>query len=183
LCDRATLSSFSLSKMVPTCFFYSLKEVHSYKMVVCGGFCHGSNPEASGGLIRWRRGLYCRGMASVLLILPLHGGAGVPLLRDCFLSFGIVTVCPVISGPVASVALRSLWFDLAWRAEASGRGMRHDPALIVGIVAWSRRSILCIRTSCAYSAVVGGIAVSSSPQACCSGGHGDLTPVIPGLSG
>jgi hypothetical protein len=61
-------------------------------------------------------------MASVLLVLPLHGGAGVPLLRECFLSFGIVAVCPVISGHVAGVALRSLWFDLAWRAEALGAG-------------------------------------------------------------
>jgi hypothetical protein len=61
-------------------------------------------------------------MASVLLVLLLHGEAGVPLLKEWFLSFGIVAVCPVISGPVAGVALRSLRFDLACRAEASGAG-------------------------------------------------------------
>jgi hypothetical protein len=59
-------------------------------------------------------------MALVLLVLLLHGEASVPLLREWFLSFGIVAVCPVISGPVAGVAFWSLRFDLAWRAEASG---------------------------------------------------------------
>jgi hypothetical protein len=61
-------------------------------------------------------------MASVLLALLLHGEAGVPLLREWFLSFGIVAVRPVIPGPVAGVTFRSLQFDLAWRAEASGAG-------------------------------------------------------------
>jgi hypothetical protein len=61
-------------------------------------------------------------MASVLLLLLLHGEAGVPLLREWFLSFGIVAVHPVIPSPVAGVAFRSLQFDLAWRAEASGVG-------------------------------------------------------------
>jgi hypothetical protein len=60
--------------------------------------------------------------------------------------------------------------------------MRHDPALIVGIVVRNSRSVLCIRTSRAYNAVVGGIVVSGSPHACCSDGHGDLTLVILGLS-
>jgi hypothetical protein len=46
-----------------------------------GDPCRGSSLGASGGLIRWRRGLYCRGMASVLLVLLLHGEACVPLLE------------------------------------------------------------------------------------------------------
>jgi hypothetical protein len=102
-------------------------------------------------------------MASVLLVLLLHGETGVPLLREWFLSFGIVVVHPVIPGPMAGVAFRSLQFDLAWRAEASGREMRHNLALIMGIVVWNSRSVLCTRTNHAYSAVVGGIVVSSSP--------------------
>jgi hypothetical protein len=61
-------------------------------------------------------------MASVLLVLLLHGEAGVPLLREWFLSFGIVAMCPVIPGPVAGMAFRSLRFDLAWRVEASWAG-------------------------------------------------------------
>jgi hypothetical protein len=68
------------------------------------------------------RGRHYRGMVSVLLVLLLHGEACVPLLRKWFLSFGIVAVRPVIPGPVASMAFRSLQFDLAWRAEASGAG-------------------------------------------------------------
>jgi hypothetical protein len=87
-----------------------------------GDLYRGSSPEASGGLIRWRHGLYCRGMASVLLVLLIHGEAGVPLLREWFLCFGIVAVRPVIPGPVGGVAFQSLQFDLAWRAEASGAG-------------------------------------------------------------
>jgi hypothetical protein len=61
--------------------------------------------------------------------------------------------------------------------------MRHDLALIVGTVVRRSRSILRTRTNHAYSAIVGGIVVSSSPHACCSGGYGDLTLVTPGLSG
>jgi hypothetical protein len=61
-------------------------------------------------------------MASVLLALLLHGEAGVPLLREWFLSFGVVAVRPVIPGPVTGVAFRSLQFDLEWRAKASGAG-------------------------------------------------------------
>jgi hypothetical protein len=52
-------------------------------------------------------------MAAVLLALLLQGKADVPLLRELFLSFGIVTVYPVIPGPVAGVAFQSLQFDLA----------------------------------------------------------------------
>jgi hypothetical protein len=61
-------------------------------------------------------------MELVLLVLLLHSEAGVPLLRKCFLSFGIVTMRPVIPGPMAGVTFQSLQFDLAWRAEASGAG-------------------------------------------------------------
>jgi hypothetical protein len=56
------------------------------------------------GLIRWWRGLYCRGMALILLALLLR----VPLLKEWFLSFGIVATCLVIPGPVAGVAYLSL---------------------------------------------------------------------------
>jgi hypothetical protein len=101
-------------------------------------------------------------MASVLLVLLLHGEACVPLLREWFLFFGIVVVRPVIPGPMAGVAFRSLQFDLAWRAEASGAGNAARSALIMGIVVWSSRSVLCTCTNRAYSAVVGGIVVSSS---------------------
>jgi hypothetical protein len=41
----------------------------------------GSSLGASGCLIWWRRGLYYRGMALVLLVLLLHGEACVPLLE------------------------------------------------------------------------------------------------------
>jgi hypothetical protein len=77
-----------------------------------GDPCRGGSPGASGGLIRWCRALYCRGMASVLLALLLHGEACVPLLREWFLSFGIVATRPVIPGPIAGVAYWSLQFDL-----------------------------------------------------------------------
>jgi hypothetical protein len=60
------------------------------------------------GLIRWRRGLYCRGMALVLLALLLHVQTCAPLLREWSLSFGGVAMRPVIPGPVAGVACSSL---------------------------------------------------------------------------
>jgi hypothetical protein len=41
--------------------------------------------------------------------------------------------------------------------------MRHDLALIVGIVVESSSSVLCICMNHAYSAIVGGIVVGSSP--------------------
>jgi hypothetical protein len=56
-----------------------------YRVTRCwcmGDPCRGSSPRVSGGLIRWRRGLYCTGMALVLLALLLHGEAYVPLLRE-----------------------------------------------------------------------------------------------------
>jgi hypothetical protein len=90
LCEGFTTCFSVFSRMVLACSFYSLKEVQGYKMWCVGDPCWGSSPRASGGLIRWRRGLYCRGMASVLLVLLLHGRACVPLLREWFLSFGIV---------------------------------------------------------------------------------------------
>jgi hypothetical protein len=58
-------------------------------------------------------------MASVLLALLLHGEAGVPLLREWFLSFGIVAVHPVIPGPVAGVPFQSLKFC----PSVEGRGL------------------------------------------------------------
>jgi hypothetical protein len=60
------------------------------------------------GLIRWRRGPHCGGMASVLLALLLHIQACAPLLREWFLSFGVVAMRPVIPGPVGGVACSSL---------------------------------------------------------------------------
>jgi hypothetical protein len=60
------------------------------------------------GLIRWRRGPHCGGMASVLLALLLHVQACAPLLREWFLSFGVVAMRPVIPGPVGGVACSSL---------------------------------------------------------------------------
>jgi hypothetical protein len=51
-----------------------------------------------------------------------YGEAGVPLLREWFLSFGIIAVRPVIPGPMTGVVFWSLQFDLVWRAEASGAG-------------------------------------------------------------
>jgi hypothetical protein len=99
-----------------------------------GDPCRGSSPEASGGLIRWRHGLHCRGMALVLLVLLLHGVAGVPLLREWFLSFGTVVVCPVI--PVLWPAWHFGPCGLTWHGgpRPRGWGMWHDLALIVGIV-------------------------------------------------
>jgi hypothetical protein len=73
-----------------------------------GDPCWRSRPGASRGLIRRRRGLHCGGMASVLLALLLHGQTCVPLLREWFLSFGIVVMCSVIPSPVAGVAYLSL---------------------------------------------------------------------------
>jgi hypothetical protein len=44
----------------------------------------------------------------VLLALLLHVQACASLLREWFLSFGVVAMCPVIPGPVAGVACSSL---------------------------------------------------------------------------
>jgi hypothetical protein len=59
--------------MIPTCSFYSLKEVQGYKMLSCGVTLAGEGAQRPReGLIRWRRGLYCGGMALVLLALLLR---------------------------------------------------------------------------------------------------------------
>jgi hypothetical protein len=57
------------------------------------------------GLIQWRRGLHCRGMTLILLALLQHVQACAPLLREWFMSFGVVATRAVIPGPVASVAM------------------------------------------------------------------------------
>jgi hypothetical protein len=62
-------------------------------------------PRPREGLIRWRRGLHCGGVALVLLALLLHIRACAPLLRKWSLSFGVVATRPVIPGPVAGVAM------------------------------------------------------------------------------
>jgi hypothetical protein len=98
-----------LSRTVPACSFYSLKEVHGYKMLECGVTLTGEEAQRPWeGLIRWQRGLYCGDMALVLLALLLHVQACVSLLREWFLSFGVVATDPVILGPMAGVACSSL---------------------------------------------------------------------------
>jgi hypothetical protein len=98
-------SSLSLGT-VPACSFYSLKEVQGYKMLVRGVTLVGEGAlRPREGLIRWRRGLHYIGMALVLLALPLHVQACVPLLREWFLSFGVVATHPIIPGSVAGVAM------------------------------------------------------------------------------
>jgi hypothetical protein len=82
LCEGFTTSLFRVSRMVPACSFYSLKEVQGYKILCVREIIVGeaaSGPR--GGLIRQRRGWYCRGMASVLMVLLLHGEACIPLLE------------------------------------------------------------------------------------------------------
>jgi hypothetical protein len=88
-------------------------------------------------------------MASVLLALLLRVLACVPLLKEWFLSFGIVATCPVIPDPVAGVVCLSL-------------KLRCDLILIVGIVVQGSCSIHYVGTNCAYSASMSGILVSSS---------------------
>jgi hypothetical protein len=111
LCLCEAFCFFSRRRTVPACSFYSLKEVQGYKRLVCGVILAGEAALGPrGGLIRWRRGLYCGGMASLLQALLLHVQACVPLLKEWFLSFGIVATCPVIPGPMAGVACSSLWF-------------------------------------------------------------------------
>jgi hypothetical protein len=95
--------------MIPACFFYSLKEVQGYNMLVRGAIFVGEGAQRPReGLIRWRRGPHCRGMVSVLLALLLHVQACAPLLGEWFLSFGVVAMRPVIPGPMAGVACSSL---------------------------------------------------------------------------
>jgi hypothetical protein len=74
---------FSSLEMILACSFYRLKEVQGYKMLVCGVTLAGGGAwRPREGLIRWRRGPYCGGMASVLLALLLRVQACVPLLRE-----------------------------------------------------------------------------------------------------
>jgi hypothetical protein len=63
---------FFLSGTVPACFFYSLKEVQGYKMLLHGVILVGGAQRPREGLIRWWRGPHCGGMALVLLALLLH---------------------------------------------------------------------------------------------------------------
>jgi hypothetical protein len=64
--------SSSPSETVPACSFYSIKEVQGYKMLVRGAILVGEGAQRPReGLIWWRRGLHCRGMALVLLALLL----------------------------------------------------------------------------------------------------------------
>jgi hypothetical protein len=103
------LSLFSPPGTVPACSFYSLKEVQSYRMLVCGVTLVGEGaPRPREDLIQWRRGLHCGGMALVLLVLLLPVQARAPLLREWSLSFGVVVTRPVIPGPMASVATTCL---------------------------------------------------------------------------
>jgi hypothetical protein len=95
--------------MIPTSSFYSLKEVQGYKILVRGAIFVGEGAQRPReGLIRWRRGPHCRGMASVLLTLLLHVQPCVSLLGEWFLSFGVLAMRPVIPSPVAGVACSSL---------------------------------------------------------------------------
>jgi hypothetical protein len=97
------------SRTVPACFLYSLKEVQSYKILVRGVTLAGEGAQRPReGLIWWRRGLHCEDMALVLMALLLHVQACAPLLKEWFMSFGVVATHPVIPDPVASVACSSL---------------------------------------------------------------------------
>jgi hypothetical protein len=94
---------------VPVCSFYSLKEVQGYKMLVRGVTLVGEGAQRpQEGLIRWRRGPHCGGMPLVLLALLLHVQACAPLLREWFLSSGVVVMRSVIPGPVVGMACSSL---------------------------------------------------------------------------
>jgi hypothetical protein len=87
LCEGFTTSLFRVSRMVLACSFYSLKEVQGYKMLCVRESLVGEAASGPRGGLIWRRcGRYCRGMASVLLVLLLHGEAYVPLLE------GVVSV-------------------------------------------------------------------------------------------
>jgi hypothetical protein len=57
-----------LFRTISACSFYSLKEVQGYKMSIRGAIFVGEGAQRpQEGLIWWRRGLHCRGMALVLL--------------------------------------------------------------------------------------------------------------------
>jgi hypothetical protein len=110
LCVVMVVVLFFLSPgMIPACSFYSLKEVQGYKILARGVTLAGEGAQRPReGLIRWRRGLHCGGMTSVLLALLLRVQARAPLLREWFLSFGVVATRSVIPGPAAGVACSSL---------------------------------------------------------------------------
>jgi hypothetical protein len=92
--------------MVHAFSFYSLKEVRGYKMLIRGVTLVGEGAQRpQEGLIRWRRDLHCRGMMLVLLALLQHVQACAPLLREWFMSFGVVVTRPVIPGPMDGVAI------------------------------------------------------------------------------
>jgi hypothetical protein len=61
--------------------------------------------------------------------------------------------------------------------------VRCDLIPIVRIVAQGSCSVHCAGTNRAYSASMGGIVVNSSSYACYRRWRGDLTPVVPDLSG
>jgi hypothetical protein len=109
LCCYGRCSFFLSPGMIPACSFYSLKEVQGYKILARGMTLAGEGAQRPReGLIRWRRGLHCGGMTSVLLALLLRVQARAPLLREWFLSFGVVATRSVIPGPAAGVACSSL---------------------------------------------------------------------------
>jgi hypothetical protein len=58
--------------------------------------------------------------------------AWAPLLREWFLSFGIVAMRPVILDPIAGVAYLSLWFDWCGRPRPQRRKSWSDLIPIVG---------------------------------------------------
>jgi hypothetical protein len=87
-------TEFSSLEMIHACSFYSLKEVQGYMMLAYGVTLPVEEPGGlRKGLIWWQRGLYCGGMASVLLVLLLRVLVRVPLLKVWSLSFGIVATC------------------------------------------------------------------------------------------
>jgi hypothetical protein len=81
-------------RTVPTCSFYSLKEVHGYMVLVRGVILVGERAlRPREGLIWWGRDLHCRGMALVLLEPWLHGQACAPLLEEWSPSLGAIGTC------------------------------------------------------------------------------------------
>jgi hypothetical protein len=93
-------------------------------------------------------------------------------------------MCHVIPGPVAGVTFQSLQFDLVYRAEASGTGNATRSR--------SDRGNSGLKQLFLYSVFARIVRIVPSwvtqwstalTRACCSGGYGDLTPVILSLSG
>jgi hypothetical protein len=76
---------FLSPRIIPACSFYSFKYVQGYKMLARGVTLAGEGAQRPReGLIRWRRGLHCGGMASVLLAMLLRVQAYASLLREWF---------------------------------------------------------------------------------------------------